>query len=58
MKKDKMTMHKMYCPDGKVHSVNTMKKHKDLMKKGCDHKKSTLKKGQSGKNTMVKDKEK
>ncbi len=53
-----MTMHKMYCPDGKVHSVNTMKKHKDLMKKGCDHKKSTLKKGQSGKNTMVKDKEK
>tara|TARA_E500000305_G_scaffold23999_1_gene18073 strand:- start:1239 stop:1388 length:150 start_codon:yes stop_codon:yes gene_type:complete len=37
--KGKMEMHKMYCKDGSVHNVDTLKKHKALMKKGCDHKK-------------------
>lgn len=29
----------MYCKDGKVHEVNSLKKHKALLKKGCGHKK-------------------
>ena len=34
-----MKKHKMYCKDGKVHEVSSVKKHKALMKKGCGHKK-------------------
>ena len=37
--KDKMPSHKMYCKDGSVHDVTSLKKHKALMKKGCGHKK-------------------
>jgi hypothetical protein len=33
-----MKKHKMYCKDGKVHEVSSVKKHKALMKKGCGHK--------------------
>ena len=33
-----MKKHKMYCKDGKVHEVSSLKKHKALMKKGCGHK--------------------
>jgi hypothetical protein len=31
----------MYCKDGTVHNVKTLKEHNALMKKGCDHKKKT-----------------
>lgn len=34
-----MKAHKMYCKDGSVHHVTSIKKHKALMKKGCGHKK-------------------
>ena len=37
--KGKMEMHKMYCKDGSVYNVDTLKEHKALMKKGCGHKK-------------------
>jgi hypothetical protein len=39
IKKQKMKKHKMYCKDGSVHDVSSVKKHKALMKKGCGHKK-------------------
>ena len=34
-----MKKHKMYCKDGSVHNVSSLRKHKALMKKGCGHKK-------------------
>ena len=37
--KDKMPSHKMYCKDGSVHNVTSLKKHKALIKKGCGEKK-------------------
>ena len=39
MKHKKFKKHKMYCKDGSVHNVDTLKKHKALLKKGCGHKK-------------------
>ena len=38
--KDKIAAHKMYCKDGSVHNVTSLKEHKALMKKGCGHKKN------------------
>ena len=37
--KDKIPAHKMYCKDGSVHSVTSLKKHNALKKKGCGEKK-------------------
>jgi len=37
--KDKMPSHKMYCKDGSIHDVTSLKKHNALKKKGCGHKK-------------------
>jgi len=34
-----MKAHKMYCKDGSVHNVTSLKKHNALKKKGCGHKK-------------------
>ena len=39
MADQKVKPHKMYCKDGSVHDVTSLKKHKALMKKGCGHKK-------------------
>ena len=50
-----MKKHKMYCKDGKVHEVSSVKKHKALMKKGCGHKK---KKGVNYKPANTDDKKK
>jgi hypothetical protein len=45
----KVKVHKMYCKDGSVHNVDTLKKHKALLKKGCGHSPLKFKKSKPSK---------